>query len=300
MTTDECCVGLVTSAAAIGLDPDHDVLVEALGRHAAKAVPVIWDDPEVNWDELDAAVIRSTWDYHTRYSEFLGWVDRVTPVTTLHNPAPVVRWSTDKSYLAELSAAGLPVVPTTYLRPGRPLDLDLDTVAVTGDVVIKPAVSAGSIDTARYSPAEHTAALDHAHRLLDQGRAVLVQPYQDAVDRDGETALVYIEGTLSHGFRKGPILLDPADPSEDALFVEEEVSARAPTPEQAAVGNEVVRAIEDRFGRLLYARVDLLPTPTGPIVLEVELVEPSLYHEFGPGSADRFAAAIVARTRLSS
>jgi glutathione synthase/RimK-type ligase-like ATP-grasp enzyme len=298
MTTDGCCVGLVTSAAAVGLDPDHDVLVEALARHAAKAIPVIWDDPEVNWDELDAAVIRSTWDYHTRYSDFLNWVDRVTPVTTLHNPAPVVRWNTDKSYLADLTAAGLPVVPTTYLRPGRPVDHGL--AAAAGDIVVKPAVSAGSMDTARYSPADHVAALDHAHRLLDQGRAVLVQPYQDAVDRDGETALVYIDGVLTHGFRKGPILLDPADPSKGALFVEEELSARQPTPEQAAVGNEVIRAIEDRFGRLLYARVDLLPTPTGPIVLEVELVEPSLNHDFGPGSADRFAAAIVARTRPTS
>jgi hypothetical protein len=92
------------------------------------------------------------------------------------------------------------------------------------------------------------------------------------------------------------MLVEPADQPEGALFMEEELSARQPTPEEAAVGNEVIRTIEDRFGRLLYARVDLLPTPAGPIVLEVELVEPSLNHDLGPGSADRFAAAIVART----
>jgi glutathione synthase/RimK-type ligase-like ATP-grasp enzyme len=294
MTTNERCVGLVTSAPAVGLDPDHGVLVDALTRKGTKAVTVIWDDPDVNWDELDAAVIRSTWDYHTRYSEFLRWVDRVASVTALHNPAPVVRWNTDKRYLADLTAAGLPVVPTTHLRPGQSIDLDL--AAVPGDVVVKPAVSAGSLDTARYSPAERPAALDHVRRLLDSGRAVLVQPYQDAVDHEGETALVYIDGVLSHGFRKGPILLDPADPSEGALFLEEELSAREPTPDQTAIGNEVIQAIEARFGRLLYARVDLLPAPDGPIVLEVELVEPSLNHDLGPGSADRFAAAIVART----
>lgn len=295
MTTHERCVGLVTSAPAVGLDGDHDALVDALTRHGAKAIPVIWDDPAVNWEALDAAVLRSTWDYHTNYSEFLRWTDRAAAATALHNPAPVVRWNTDKRYLADLAAAGLPVVPTTHLRPGQAIDLDRDLSAAVGDVVVKPAVSVGSLDTARYSPTERADARKHVHRLLGDGRAVLVQPYQDAVDRDGETSLVYIDGALSHGFRKGPILLERTDPSEGVLFREEELSVRRPTADQAAVGDAVIREIEARFGRLLYARIDLLPTPGGPLVLEVELVEPSLNHDLGPGSADRFAAAIVAR-----
>ena len=125
---------------------------------------------------------------------------------------------------------------------------------------------------------------------------MLVQPYQEAVDHEGETALVYIDGVLSHGFRKGPILLETGDAGPDALFQAEELSARQPTDRQAAIGDQVLGVITARFGTPLYARVDLLPTPSGPLVLEVELVEPSLNHEFGPGSADRFAAAIVART----
>ena len=123
MTIDRLCIGLVTSSAAVGLDPDHEHIVGALTRFGVVPVLVIWDDPEVNWDELTAVVIRSTWDYHRRHSEFLDWADHVDRVTELHNPAPVVHWNTDKRYLADLAGAGVPVVPTTYLRPGRPVAL---------------------------------------------------------------------------------------------------------------------------------------------------------------------------------
>jgi glutathione synthase/RimK-type ligase-like ATP-grasp enzyme len=288
---DISTIGLVTSAGAASLDPDHDLLVEALARLGSKAVPVIWDDPDVNWDELRAAVIRSTWDYHTRRSEFLRWVDHVDQATDLHNPGPVVRWNTDKRYLTELADAGVPIVPTTYLQPGDAVDHD----AFTGEVVVKPAVSAGSLDTARYAPAMQEAAIGHARRLLAAGRSVLVQPYQSAVDRDGETALVYVDGMLSHGFRKGPILTETVEVADGGLFAKEELSERQPTATQTAVGDLVLRTVGERFGVPLYTRVDLLPTPSGPVVLEVELVEPSLYHGLAAGSADRFAAAIVAR-----
>lgn len=291
MIVDRSTIGLVSSAGAVALDPDHDLLVEALARHGSKAVPVIWDDPDVNWDGLRAAVIRSTWDYHSKYSAFLRWIEHADQVTELHNPAPMVRWNSDKRYLTELAAAGIPAVPTTYLDAGD----TIDPSAFVGELVVKPAVSAGSLDTARHAATDAEAAVAHARRLLDAGRAVLVQPYQPAVDLDGETALVYIDGTLSHGFRKGPILAEPSGIVDGGLFVEEELSERRPTADQVAVGDQVLRFVSRRFGVPLYARVDLLPTPTGPVVLELELVEPSLNHGLAIGSADRFAAAIAAR-----
>lgn len=202
----------------------------------------------------------------------------------LHNPAAVVRWNTDKRYLAELSAAGISVVPTTFLEPGAPM------VPPDGPCVVKPAISAGSRDTARHDrPRE---AVEHAERLLADGRVVMVQPYIAEVDEDGETALMYFDGEFSHAIRKGPLLTGGAADVQ-GMFAPENITPRAPRPEERAVADAVVVEVERRFGRLLYVRVDVIGTD--PMVLELELTEPSLFFLHAEGAAERCAAAIRAR-----
>lgn len=207
----------------------------------------------------------------------------------LLNPPEVVRWNTDKRYLADLDAAGLPVVPTTFLDPGAVV------VLPDGPCVVKPAVSAGSRDTARHDDPRTAAA--HAQRLLADGRVVMVQPYLEHVDAAGETALLYFEGAFDHAIRKGPLLLG-GHAAVEGLFAPEQIDPREPRPEERAVGDAVVAELEARFGRLLYARVDLIGAD--PVVLEVELTEPSLFFAQSEGSAERFAAAIRARARAAA
>jgi glutathione synthase/RimK-type ligase-like ATP-grasp enzyme len=266
--------------------------VDALVALGIAAEPAVWDDPTVDWAGYDLAVIRSTWDYAARRDAFIRWA---RGVPRLANPAAVVAWNTDKRYLADLAAAGAPVVPTEWVKPGaawRP--------AASGEVVVKPAVGAGGVDAGRYdlaAPDQRTLAAAHAARLHAAGRAVLIQPYLPAVDRDGETSLLWLGGRYSHAIRKGPLLTGP-DTGVTGLYRDEEITAREPDAAQRTVAQRVLAALPFAAADLLYARVDLLPGPDGaPRLLEVELTEPSLFLRTAPGAAARLAAAIAARLR---
>jgi len=250
-----------------------------------QAEPLVWDDPAVAWDGYDLVVLRSTWDYTERRDAFVAWCERVGG--RLHNPPGVVRWNSDKRYLTDLEAAGLPVVPTTFLDPARP---PASVSLPPGPCVVKPAVSAGSRDTARHD--DPAAAADHARRLLAGGRVAMVQPYVPSVDIAGETALVYFDGVFDHAIRKGPMLRH-GKAAVDGLFAPEVIDQREPRASELAVGDAVMTEVQRRFGRLLYARVDLLGEH--PVVLELELIEPSLFFAHSDGAAQRFAEAIRRR-----
>lgn len=284
-------VAVVTALAARGLDEDEPLLLAALERAGAQTAVAAWDDDAVDWSSFDVAAVRSTWDYAARPAEFLRWAGRAAERTTLLNPAPVLTWNLDKTYLRELAGRGVAVVPTTWVAPGEHLELP------AGEVVVKPTVSAGSRDTARYAPDEHGAAREHLARLGREGRAAMVQPYVPAVDREGETALLFVGGAYSHAVRKGPLLRPGQGPTEH-LFAAESITAVTPTRGQRAAAAAVLEAAPFEARTLAYARVDLVAGEGGePLLLELELAEPSLFLQHAPEAADRLAAALTAAHR---
>lgn len=281
-------VAIATAAEAQGLDEDEPLLIEAFTRLGVVAEPVVWD-ADAAWSRYDAVVVRSTWDYPTRRAEFLAWAAAVDG--RLWNGPGVLTWSTDKVYLRELAGAGLPVVPTTWIEPAA-TEVPLPAV---GDYVVKPSVSAGSKDTVRYRAGEDAGAVEHVRLIQKSGRVTMVQPYVASVDSYGETALLYVEGSFSHAIRKGP-LLAAGGGFVDGLFAAEEITARRPSAAERAVGDRVVAAARQRVGDLLYARVDLVAGDDGqPLLLELELAEPSMFLGYDDGAADRLAAAVLAR-----
>ena len=267
-------------------------MVGALSAAGLEVTVVDWDDAGFDWSSVDLALVRATWDYAGRAAEFAEWIGRVEALTTLANPAAVLRWNIDKRYLADLAAAGAPVVPTAFIEPGQPVDFP------TGEVVVKPAISAGSKDTDRYVSERHDEARTHAERLLADGRVVMVQPYQEAVDDVGETALVFHLARFSHGLRKGQILGRDSG-VVDGLYAEEDMSVRQPTDEEIATADRILGLLADvgprvPADRLAYARVDLVPGAGGePLLLELELVEPSLFNTLVPGSEATLAEAVT-------
>lgn len=276
-------------------DGDDDGLLDALRHRGLHARWLPWDDPATL--DADVVILRATWDYIERLDEFLSWARRVRH---LLNGPDVVAWNTDKRYLVDLAQRGVPTVPTRVFGPA-------DAVAVpAGEVVVKPAIGAGSTGAQRFRLAAEAAA--HAATLQAGGGSVVVQPY-DARVEDGETALVFLGGRQSHAFTKAAIL--PAEGpefDETGTYAREVLSPAEPDFEMWDTGHAALRAAAEVLGmraeEFLYARVDLIGGRDDPRVLEVELVEPSLgWRQLPAGArADRqrdFAVAVeVALERL--
>jgi glutathione synthase/RimK-type ligase-like ATP-grasp enzyme len=271
-------------------------LLAAFAAAQADATIADWDDPAVDWTRFDAALLRSAWDYTERLTEFLAWVEQVSALTVLVNPPEVVRWNCDKHYLRELAAAGVPVVPTHFAEPGMDAAAALEEFRSRhrcAELVVKPAVGAGSRDTRRHAAQATSEILEHMQPLLDAGRSVMLQPYLTGVDQHGETALIYIGGAFSHAIRKGPLLPKGAGATQ-ALFAPEDITPRAPGADELAVAGRIFAHLP--FGELLYARIDLIRDQDGqPRLLELELAEPSLFFTYAEGAAARFAGTALAR-----
>jgi hypothetical protein len=226
-------VALATCAELPDLDEDERLVIEPLRALGVNAEPAVWDDAGVDWDRFDLVIVRATWDYQYRRDAFLDWANALPAVL---NPAPVLRWNTDKRYLAELAASGFPVVETVFAAPGERVVVP---AAQRGEVVVKPSVSAGSKDTARYNAGDPRTE-EHVARLHADGRTVMLQPYLGDVETAGETALLYLGGTYSHAIRKGP-LLRPDGVMTDALFAPEEITPRAPSQAERGLADDIVR-----------------------------------------------------------
>ncbi len=302
-------IALVTADAARGLDPDLHPLAEhlahRLGDHAVRIVS--WDDADVDWGGVEAAVIRSTWDYTERLDEFLSWIDRVGASTRLVNPPALVRWNADKHYLADLAAEGVAIAPTAFVPPGEAppqvATAEPDGTPHDDVVVVKPTVGAGSAGARRCvgdEIAEHVALL-HA-----SGRTAMVQPYLRGLDDHGETALCFVSDgrgglDLSHAFRKGAILTSADVEQVGGLFAKEEITPREPTVAEETLARRALdsRAVRSR-GTPFFARVDIAPNggdrddAHALVVMELELIEPSFYFDVEVGTASRFAAALAA------
>lgn len=291
-------VAIASSAGFPAEFPELRLLVAALREHDVSASVAAWDDPEVDWSAFDMVVIRATWDYPGREDEFLAWVDALGE--RVHNRPAVVRWNADKQYLRDLAAAGLPVIDTLYVAPGDPVP------RLRGEVVVKPTVSAGARDTGRFGPGAHPAARALIQALSEKGRTAMVQPYLAAVDSVGETAVVLIDGAVSHVLHKRAVLApDEIAPTRDdelgaaeAMYDPDLVKAHTATEQELALADAVAAELVRRFGEVpLYARVDMVPGPDGsPVLLELEAVEPSLYHDQAPHSATTLAHAIKRRS----
>lgn len=273
-------------------DEDGDALIAALAERATPARWQVWNDPNASWSD-DLVVVRSTWDYTGDREGFLSWA---RSVPRLVNPAEVIAWNSDKSYLTDLADAGLPVVPSAFVAVGE------SAVFPTGeDFVLKPSVGAGSMGAGRFGADAHAPARAHVTALHDAGRTVLIQPYLGDVDTAGETALVYLDGEFSHAVGKGamlsPQVRNPLDAvSGETLFAVEHITRREPSVAELDVGARAMQVLRERLGAdLLYARVDLLPTSDGPVLIELELVEPSLFLGYDDEAVHRLAAAIAVR-----
>jgi hypothetical protein len=244
---------------------------------------VVWDDSSADWLAIRVCVIRETWDYHHRLDEFLSWVDHVAARTILLNPPDAICWNTHKTYLRDLEARGVPVVPTIWLDKGMQADLSSTMSENAWDkVVVKPAVSADSYETVLVSANNVQEGQAHLDRLLAV-RDMMVQPFLFSVQGYGERSLIFIAGEFTHAARRSEPFME-----KSASLMSRPVR---PTPGELDFASAVLGATPYAT---LYARVDIAPDPEGCLrLMELELLEPSLFLQFSPHAVERLATAIM-------
>jgi hypothetical protein len=277
-------VTIAIHAAMPGGSTDDRLLAGALAAAGAAVGLAVWDDAAVDWARSRRTVIRSTWDYHLRPDTWFEWLSRVDPVTRLINGARLVRWNSDKRYLLDLAGTGVAIVPTELVTPEDAVDLvSLCTRQGWRDVVVKPAIGASAKGAQRFADvAVAGAAQRHLDTLLATGDA-LIQPFQPAVDAARERSLVYIGGTFSHAFTKPAFLRGTGDGLGETLH--------EPSTAERLLADRALRAAP---GATVYARVDVVPTPDGPRLMELELIEPDLGLRLHPPSVEALAKAVLA------
>ena len=266
---------------------DH-LVVEELRQAGVSVQEVSWRHPAPNWSQYAAVIIRSPWDYQSDPQAFLQVLEHIELSSArLLNSLATVRWNIRKSYLRELETAGHTIVPTIWLQSPTAAELaQLPDHWNCAETVVKPIVGANADNAFRLPRNPAPELLQQAVAAFQQTTA-LAQPFISSVTALGEYSLIFFEGKFSHAVLKTPAAGDFRVQEEHGGIIQ----AIQPPPEMIACAE---RSLQSCPQPLLYARVDLVLLPDGqPAIMEIELIEPSLYLSFDPQSATRFATSIV-------
>ena len=265
---------------------DH-MAIAPLSQLGWEVRQVSWHATDVDWNEFTAVVIRTPWDYHLHLAEFLAVLEQIDASTArLLNPLDVVRWNFDKTYLREIESNGVRIVPTVW-RTSPTLD-DLSAaieIFASNELVIKPTIGAGARDTFRWSRDTEEQSTSQIITCFEN-RLAMIQPFVSNVVEIGEWSLFYFDGKYSHTVLKKP--------KQGDFRVQEEYGSRLraiePPPQHLSLAEKSLAAIHKD---LAYARVDIVELQGGePAIIELELIEPSLYFPYDEESPNRFARAL--------
>ena len=274
---------------------DWPRLQPALAKLGVTAAIEQWTDHDVDWAAYDLILAHGVWGYIHQPEDFVAWTERLDGHPGVVNSPATLRWNMDKRYLTDLAEAGVPVVPTVWLSPTDQSPATLPD----GEIVVKPTISGGGHETARYSPDELALAHAHIDRLLAGGRTVMVQPFQAAVEDQGEVGVILFGGQFSHAIGKAP-MLDPRAGAQEDLIDKLIVTPGTASEIHLAVARATMAAAEALVGTITYARVDMVPLANGsPAVLELEVLDPALFLETAPGAARQLAQVLLERIQAS-
>jgi len=256
---------------------------------------VSWRQTDTPWSVFDGVVIRSTWDYWDDVPAFLETLARIDQESSLANSLEIVRWNLEKTYLADLERRGIGIVPTIWPRQVGPDSFEAFARELgCEELVIKPVVGANGQDAYRISPADSLRRRVGICARFNEQRRALVQRYLPMVRTEGEFSLFFFNGEFSHAILKVP--------AESEFRSQEEHGAeiRSVVPEKSLL-NRAQQALGVLPEIPLYARIDFVRDADGEfLVMELELIEPSMYLRTDPGAPMRFARAIDRRFRSVS
>jgi|AGTN01.2.fsa_nt_gi Prokaryotic glutathione synthetase, ATP-grasp domain. len=286
----------VTCSKLADLDPDDRLALNVLKRRGYACQGAVWDDPAIDWARAGTCVLRSTWDYHVKFEKFMQWIDDVSSKTQLINQPHLIRWSVRKTYLRDLVELGVPVTPTHWLTDAseESISAAAEAFAGTEKVVIKPTIGLATSGVKMVAREEIATIKDHIEKQLKLGE-VMVQPYLSSVHDYGERSLMFLGGTYSHAVRKSAFqhMATAGGAGERAITADDVEIETAIATMKALPMVPALKSLNTTLEQIAYARVDLVRDEShNPVVLEVELVEPSLFLGYDDMAAEKFATIL--------
>jgi hypothetical protein len=280
-------VTLVTCRAHPRLPEDDQFLLAALERRGMRHRVAIWDDPEIDWSESSVTLLRAAWDSHLNPPSFIAWLDRLRSQSYLLNTISLVQWNFDKRYLVELREQDKNVLPTTILTSASEVAISQALQQITAaEIVAKPRFGGDAYGVTRL-PRKPEAIVAHFNRFGANG-GLLIQPFIPGVELERERSLVFIGGRFSHALYRNPFGSGPTRQSPD--------NVHTPTAQELSYCRKLLGSLP----RLAYARVDLLPLDARPALMELEIIDPSLFFKAQPLAADLLAAEVQAALEQSA
>ena len=260
-----------------------DLLIEPFKIIGWEVETISWKAKNICWKDYEVVIVRSTWDYQNSPKEFLKVLEEINSQTRLENNYNILKWNMDKTYLRDLEEKGIKIVPSIWREKFNENEyLTFFEELNTNEIIIKPTVSANADSTFRLE-------IDNVNSTMSilkstfQSRSFMVQPFMKSVITEGEYSLFYFGGEYSHTILKLP-------KENDFRVQEEHGGVIRPILPEALMKTKAEKILEVIETDLLYARIDLVKTDENDFALmELELIEPSLYFNMDSGSAERFA-----------
>lgn len=270
-------IALVTYEKLPELSDSDKFLIPIFKTYLVDAIPEVWDNPEVKWENYDALIIRNTWDYYVKFPAFVKWLDKLDNLKIkVLNDLKIIRKNCHKFYLKEIMMAGFNVIPTTFIDSET--EITASELNNYTHMVLKPAVSAGSYQTVVLS--EDILNPDNINSITSKGNWLL-QPFLPEIQSEGEISMIFFANEFSHSIIKKPTAGD--------FRVQKQFGGQylpyEPQPELL----EKLRPVFKVFGNeFLFGRIDGVMLGNAFHIMEIEMLEPDLYFDLFPEKADLF------------
>ena len=261
------------------------LLIEPMKKIGWIAEEISWRNENVNWNDYDAVIVRSTWDYQNDSEKFIGVLEKINNVSHLENDLDLMKWNMNKNYLFDLEQKGIKIVDTIWEKNfNTNLAHEYFEKLDTDEIIIKPNISANADNTFRLTREKLNKNLEQLEKIFAV-REFMVQPFLKNIIDEGEYSLFYFNGQFSHSVLKKP--------KENDFRVQEEHGGNI---QPFKVASELILIAENIIKKLstipLYGRVDLVRDNQNQFALiELELIEPSLYLNKDDQSSLRFVKA---------
>jgi glutathione synthase/RimK-type ligase-like ATP-grasp enzyme len=286
MLSSKIKIGIITYHKLPDLHPGDQEFTSFLDPNLFEVYPIVWTNP-VHLPEMDLLIFRSCWDYHTQIADFQVFLDEIEALKIpTWNPLPIIKRNLHKFYLEDLSQAGIPILPTVFLKKGEPVDIQsLMKDRAWEKAVIKPAVSAGSTHTFLIGQSIAENELEKIYNLLINND-LLLQKFISEITTLGEVSLIFLADGFQYSILKRPQAGDfrvqqEFGGSADLLMLDEEIIAQA-------------RKVLDTFTNdFLFARVDGVILNDTFYLMELEMIEPYLFNFCHPQASEHLANSLL-------